>query len=167
MDKQYKVYGITPSEPMQILRILIELQPGEDKAYINLSSIRVLQIQATSLIIETRSGPEVTTRVDYLTPSGIFHNDELSGVGIDSTEAESEYSHMELNFIGSRGGDTISLIIPRNKYSENQPLNKKYLQKIIERFAPDGYALEEQKSVVIDTLLDIFSDMTNKDLRLN
>jgi hypothetical protein len=164
MDKQHKIFGITPAEPLQILRILITQLPVEDKVDVNLSLIRVLQMQATSLIIETRSGPEVTTRVDYLTPSGIFDNDALSGVGI--AEEDDDISVIELNFILTRGEETASLIIPANKYSESQALNRRYLQKIIEHFAPDRYSLEVKRNEIVDFLLDVFGDMTGKKHRL-
>ncbi len=165
MDKQYKLFGITPSKPLQILRILVEQKFDETETRINLSSIRVLQIQATSEILKTISGPEATTRVEYLTTNGIFHADELSGVNI--AEGDDDSSSIELNFITTSDDNTASLIIPTKKYLPTQAINDYYLQVLIDHFAPDRHSLEFAKEDITSFLLGVLSKMTGRDAFLD
>lgn len=160
MNKQHKVFGITPSEPLQILRISIEQPLDGSKTTILQSGIKVVQLQATSTTFQTTEGPEVSTEIDYLTANGIFHNDELSGIGIP--QEEDDIWCMDFNFISTIQSNTASLIIPTKRYPEaNQARNNHHLQKVIDRFADGPYSLEMEKEKIIEILLDEFSEMTS------
>lgn len=157
MKKQYKLFGITPTAPTFILRILIEREYGAEEMQVKQSLIKVVQRQATSEIIETSQGPEAITRIDYLTADGIFNTDELSGIGI-ATSVD-EVTHIELNFCTTEGSDTASLIIPKKKYPDEDFLKNKYLVTIIDHFAPERYAVEVKIDEIKPFLLDIFLQM--------
>ncbi len=157
MSKQTKIYGITPTAPTFILRVLIEQEFGAEEIQVRQSLIKVVQRQATSQIIETRHGPEVTTRIDHLTEDGIFNIDELSGIGV-ATNVD-EVTHIELNFCTTEGSDTASLIIPQKKYPTEEALKNKYLAKIVDHFAPERYAVEVKIDEIKPFLLGIFMQM--------
>ena len=157
MNKQYKLFGITPSEPTLIMRISIEQELQEDKPRIEEVLIKVVQIQATSEVIETKNGPEANTRIDYLTGNGIFYNDELSGVSTATDEDES--TCIKLNFITTKGSNTASLIIPNKSYSAEQVQHKRHLDLIVDHLAPERYSVEIDKDVIVNFLLEVFSKM--------
>jgi hypothetical protein len=165
MSKQFKIFGITPSEPTFIMRVLIEQEFGDGKVHIEQVLIKVIQIQATSEIIDTKHGPEANTRIDYLTGNGIFCADELSGVGIAANEDESTF--IELNFTMTKGSDTASLIIPKKNYPTEQAQNKKYLDLIIGHLAPERYSVEVDKEAIMTFLLGVFSGMTGNSTYLD
>lgn len=157
MSKQTKIYGITPTAPTFILRVLIEQEFGAEEIQVKQSLIKVVQRQATSEIIETSHGPEVSTQIDYLTADGIFNIDELSGVGIATNDDEITY--IELNFCTTESSDTASLIIPKKKYPAEEALKNKYLAKIIDHFAPERYTVEVKIDEIKPFLLEIFMQM--------
>lgn len=157
MKKQYKLFGITPTAPTFILRVLIEQEYGAEEIQVKQSLIKVVQRQATSEIIETNHGPEAITRIDYLTGDGIFNTDELSGVGFATND--DEVTHIELNFCTTEGSDTASLIVPKKKYPAEESLKNKYLAMIIDHFAPERYAVEVKIDEIKPFLLDIFLQM--------
>lgn len=159
MNKHYKIFGITPTEPTYIMRVFIEQEFDEDKVHIEEAIIRVIQIQATSEVFETEHGPEANTRIDYLTKNGIFFTDELSGVGIAANEDESTY--IELNLATTKGSNTASLILPNKNYQAGSQ-SKKYLDMIFEYLAPEGYPVEVDKGEIVNFLLGVFSLMTGK-----
>jgi len=161
MNKHYKIFGITPTEPTFIMQVLIE-QEFHEKARIEQALIKVVQIQATSEVVETKNGPEANTRIDYLTGNGIFYNDELSGLGIAADENEPTY--IELNFVTTMGSNTAGLIIPKKSYPAEQSQNSQYLNSIIDHLAPERYSVEVDKDAIMDFLLEIFSKMTNKNI---
>lgn len=161
MNKQYKIFGITPTEPTIIMRVFIEKEFDEEKIHIEQAFIKVVQIQATSEVVETKYGPEANTRIDYLTGNGIFYNDELSGVGIAADEDKSTY--IELNFVTTMGSNTASLILPRRDYPAGSK-SKKYLDMILEHLAPERYSVEVDKNVIMDFLLNVFSKMASYNL---
>jgi len=165
MDMQHKIFGITPTEPLQILRISIEQSLAEEKAKVAQSFIKVAQLQATSSTIETTAGPEVTTRIDYLTFNGIFHNNELSGISIPETE--DDIWSIQLNFISEANGATASLIIPTKRHPDSQMRNNYYLQKIIDYLTEDRYPLQLTKDQIIVTLIELFSEMMGKEVLLS
>ena len=165
MNKHHKLFGITPTEPTFIMRVLIEQEFQEDKPRIKQALIKVVQFQATSEVVETKNGPEANTRIDYLTGNGIFYNDELSGAGTASDEDESTY--IELNFITAKSSNTASLIIPSKSYSAEQVQHKKYLDLIVDHFAPERYSVEIDKYVIMKFLLEVFSEMTGKNTNLD
>lgn len=157
MNKQTKIFGITPSAPTFIIRVLIEHEFGAEEVQVKQSLIKVVQRQATSEIIETSHGPEAITRIDYLTGDGIFNTDELSGVGIATNDDEA--AHIEMNFCTTEGSDTASLILPKKKYPDEEFLKNKYLATIIDHFAPERYAVEVKIDEIKPFLLDIVLQM--------
>jgi hypothetical protein len=159
MNKHYKIFGITPTEPTYIMRVFIEQEFDDDKVHTEEAMIKVIQIQATSEVFDTEHGPEANTRIDYLTKNGIFPTDELSGVGIAADEDESTY--IELNFSTSRNSNTASLILPKKIYPVVSE-SKKYLDMIFEYLAPEGYPVEVDKEEIVNFLLGVFSLMTGK-----
>ncbi|QWD69656.1 hypothetical protein [Polynucleobacter sp. UB-Siik-W21] len=165
MNTQHKIFGITPTEPLQILRLSIEQQLGTNKTVMSMNSIKAIQLQATSSISKTTSGTEVATRIDFLTLNGIFHNDELSGIGIPQTE--DEHWIIQLNFISEVNTGKCSLIVPTKKYPAGQMQNNYFLQKIIDRFTEDRYPLQLKKDQIIAILVEVFSEMTGKDILLD
>jgi hypothetical protein len=165
MNKHYKLFGITPTEPTFILRVLIEQEFGDGKVHIEQALIKVVQIQATSEVVETKNGPEANTRIDYLTGNGIFYTDELSGVGVAADEDESTY--IELNFATTKDSNTASLIIPKKSYPTEQAKNSQYLNLIIDHLAPERYPVEVDKDVIMDFLLGVFSEMTGNNTYLD
>lgn len=157
MKKQYKLFGITPTAPTFILRVLIEREYGAEEIQVKQSLIKVVQRQATSEIIDTSHGPEAITRIDYLTADGIFNTDELSGAGIATNDDEA--THIEMNFCTTEGSDTASLILPNKKYLDEEFLKNKFLATIIDHFAPERYAVEVKIDEIKPFLLDIFLQM--------
>ena len=162
MNKQYKIFGITPYDSTLILRVLIEQHFGEEQVRVEQSLIRVIQIQATSKIIETNDGPEENTRINYLTANGIFYTNELSGLGIANNEDEATY--IQLNFITTKDCKWASLIIPTKKNLAEEDPNNKYLNMIVEHLAPESYAIELKKEEIINFLLTVFSKMIDKNI---
>lgn len=165
MNKHYKLFGITPTEPMFIMRVLIEQKFNSEEIQVKQSLIKVVQIQATSEIVETKSGPEANTRIDYLTADGIFNVDELSGIGIANDEDALTY--IGLNFVTAKGSNTASLIIPNKTYPAEQSQNRQYFNLIIEHLAPDRYSEEVDKDVIMDYLLGVFWEITGNNTYLD
>jgi len=165
MKKQYKIFGITPSEPTFIMRVLIEQEFGKEKVHIKQTYIKVTQIQATSEIVDTKHGPEANTRIDYLTGNGIFYNDELSHVGIAVDEDET--TCIELNFATTKDSNTANLIIPRKSYPTEQAQNSKYLNLIVDHFAPERYSVEVDKELIMGFLLEVISGMAGDNTYLD
>lgn len=164
MNTQYKIFGITPSEPLEILRLSIQQQQGEAKPAISISSLKAIQLQAFSSITGTSADPAVITRIEYLTLNGIFHNDELSGVGIPQTE--DDLWIIQLNFIAGVNNRRASLIIPKKRYPDHQARNNYFLQKIIDRLTEDQYPLQLEREQIISILEEVFTEMTGKDFIL-
>ncbi|MBT8521124.1 hypothetical protein G6737_01030 [Polynucleobacter paneuropaeus] len=165
MNKHYKLFGITPTEPTFIMQVLIEQEFHEEKARIKQELIKVVQIQATSEVVETKNGPEANTRIDYLTGNGIFYNDELSGLG--TAADEDELTYIELNFVTTMGSNTASLIIPKKSYPAEQSQKSQYLNSIIDHLAPERYSVEVDKDAIMDFLLGVFSKMAGNAKYLN
>lgn len=153
------VFGIAQPEPLQILKITIVQVFGNLNIETTYDSIRVLGVQATSNTINPNLPDVKTIEIEYITPSGMFENEFESGVGIAS-DCEEVHS-FEFNFIASRGGDTASLIVPKERYPKNQPLNNKYTQRVVEHFTLEGgHPKECTKEQICDDLHAIFCEMT-------
>lgn len=155
------IFGIAQAEPLQILKISITQEFGNSDIEISFDSIRVLGVQATTSVINPNLPDVKKTEIDYITPDGIFENDFESGVGI--ANAFGDLHSLEFNFIASRGGDTGSLIVPKEQHPEKQAVNNNYTQRVVDHFTLEGgHSKEFTKEQICDDLYAIFCEMTQE-----
>jgi len=155
------IFGITQAEPLQILKISITQEFGNLNIETTFDSIRVLGVQATTSVINPKLPDVRKIESEYITPNGIFENDFESGVGI--AKDFGDLHSLEFNFISSRGGDTGSLIVPKEQYPDNQVLNNKYMQRVVDHFTLEGgHSKECTKEQICDDLHAIFCEMTHE-----
>ena len=155
------IFGIAQAEPLQILKISITQEFGNPNIETTFDSIRVLGVQATTSVINPNLPDVRKTEIEYITPNGIFENDFESGVSIANDFGN--LHSLEFNFIASRGGDTASLIVPKENYPKNQAINNKYMQHAVEHFTlQGGHSKECTKEQICNDLHAIFCEMTQE-----
>lgn len=123
------------------------------------TSIRVLEYQAISTVIESEHPPESQTKVAPLTLGGSFDN-EISSC-VYAAKASEEASCMELNFIVDTGSELASLIPPGpSKYGNPGGIEEHYHNVVLDRLTDNGHPVMMSKARVAKIMEEVFTSMT-------